>query len=72
MKITGIIKKITYHAIDINTDDYNCGDGIQGIFELYEEVKSDPMQYTDKDDFEDNARQNTESEGQSMNIEEAK
>ncbi len=51
MKITGVVSETRRYVINIDTDDYNCGDGsIQGIFEFYEEVQTQPMSYVETDD----------------------
>jgi len=67
MKITGIVKRTEYHKIDIDTNDYNIGSqAVQDIFDFYQSVKDDPMEFAE--DFEDRGEKNVSVELSSIEI----
>jgi len=67
-KIKGTIKKITYHVIDLDTDDYIDNDAkINDVFDFFESVKEDPMDFAEE--FIERIGNNAEIEVQSIKIE---
>ena len=47
-KITGTIRKVSFHQIEIDTDDYIDNDPTLGeVFDFYQAVKDDPMEYAE-------------------------
>ena len=72
MKITATVKKITYHEIDIDTDDYTHDtSSIKEAFDVYQNVKDDPMSYVD-DELGDTRGQQVETSIQTIDIEASK